>query len=56
MSRTTGLTACAFTKLLVNNKINEKGVQCPEILGQTEFNYNFVLDYLKEKGISIQSN
>ena len=56
MSRTTGLTACAFTKLLVNNKISEKGVQCPESLGQTEFNYNFVLDYLKEKGISIQSN
>jgi|TARA_B100000959_G_scaffold283409_1_gene352255 saccharopine dehydrogenase-like NADP-dependent oxidoreductase len=56
MSRTTGLTACAFTKLLVNNKISESGIQCPEKLGQTESNYNFVLDYLKEKGISIQSN
>ena len=56
MSRTTGLTACAFTKLLVNNKISESGIQCPEKLGQIESNYHFVLDYLKEKGISIQSN
>jgi len=56
MSRTTGLTACAFTKLLLEKKINKSGVQCPENLGQTEYNYNFVLDYLKEKGISIQSN
>ena len=56
MSRTTGLTACAFTKLLVNKKINGSGIQCPEKLGQIESNYTFVLDYLKEKGISIQSN
>ena len=56
MSRTTGLTACAFTKLLINNKISKKGIQCPEKLGQIESNYSFVLDYLKEKGISIQSN
>jgi lysine 6-dehydrogenase len=56
MSRTTGLTACAFTKLLVNKKIKGSGIQCPEKLGQIESNYNFVLDYLKEKGISIQSN
>jgi saccharopine dehydrogenase-like NADP-dependent oxidoreductase len=56
MSRTTGLTACAFTKLLVNKKISRNGIQCPEKLGQIESNYNFVLDYLKEKGISIQSN
>lgn len=56
MSRTTGLTACAFTKLLVNKKISGNGIQCPEKLGQIESNYNFVLDYLKEKGISIQSN
>jgi|TARA_B100001079_G_scaffold138787_1_gene118933 saccharopine dehydrogenase-like NADP-dependent oxidoreductase len=56
MSRTTGLTACAFTKLLVNKKISGNGIQCPEKLGQIESNYHFVLDYLKEKGISIQSN
>ena len=56
MSRTTGLTACAFTKLLVNNKISGSGIQCPEKLGQNESNYNFVLNYLKENDISIQSS
>ena len=56
MSRTTGLTACAFTKLLVDKKISGSGIQCPEKVGQNESNYNFVLNYLKEKDISIQSN
>jgi saccharopine dehydrogenase-like NADP-dependent oxidoreductase len=56
MSRTTGLTACAFTELLINNKIAKKGIQCPEVIGQNEKNYNFVLDYLTEKGIVINQN
>jgi saccharopine dehydrogenase-like NADP-dependent oxidoreductase len=56
MSRTTGLTACAFTELLINNKIAKKGIQCPEVIGQNEKNYNFVLDYLAKKGIVINQN
>ena len=56
MSRTTGLTACAFTKLLISKNIPAKGILCPEILGKNNEYYNFVIDYLLEKGISIQSH
>ena len=43
MSRTTGLTACAFTKLLISKNMLDKGMQCPEVLGMDENNYNFVI-------------
>ena len=56
MSRTTGLTACAFTKLLISKNMLDKGMQCPEVLGMDEDNYNFVIDYLIEKGIVIKSH
>lgn len=56
MSRTTGLTACAFSQLLIKNKINKKGIQCPEVLGQDEEIYDFILDYLNKKGITIKEN
>ena len=56
MSRTTGLTACAFTELLISRKINDRGIQCPEVLGKDEEKYNFVIDYLLNKGIIIQSH
>ena len=56
MSRTTGLTACAFTKLLISKNIPAKGILCPEVLGKNDEYYNFVIDYLLEKGISIQSH
>ena len=56
MSRTTGLTACAFTKLLISKNMLDKGMQCPEVLGMDENNYNFVIDYLIEKGIVIKSH
>ena len=56
MSRTTGLTACAFTKLLISKNIEAKGIMCPEVLGKNDEYYNFVMDYLSEKGISIKSH
>jgi len=56
MSRTTGLTACAFAELLINNRIDKKGIQCPEVLGQNEEIYTFVLNYLTRKGIVINEN
>ena len=56
MARTTGLTACAFAKLIIENKITKTGILCPEILGQNKQNYEFVLDYLKERGIRINHN
>ena len=56
MSRTTGLTACALAKLILNGKIEDKGVIPPEIIGMESKLYTFVLEYLKEKGISIESH
>ena len=55
MARTTGLTACAFSRLVLENKIKEKGVICPETLGMNDVFYDYVLDYLKDRGILIES-
>ena len=55
MARTTGLTACAFSRLVLERKIKDRGIICPETLGKNHVYYNYVLDYLKEKGISIRT-
>ena len=55
MARTTGLTACAFSRLVLENKIRKKGVICPETLGMNDVFYDYVLDYLRDKGILIES-
>ena len=56
MARTTGLTACAFAKLIIENKISQIGILCPETLGQNKINYDFILNFLKEKNIRITNN
>ena len=56
MSRTTGLTACALSKLDLEKEIEETGIICPEKIGIENRFYDFVLDYLREKGISIESH
>lgn len=56
MSRTTGLTACAFTRLLLSKENLGKGILCPEVLGKNNDNYNFIINYLTEKGIQIKSH
>tara|TARA_B100000945_G_scaffold61640_1_gene45867 strand:+ start:399 stop:1487 length:1089 start_codon:yes stop_codon:yes gene_type:complete len=55
MSRTTGLTACAFAELLISGNIKKKGIVCPEIIGKSNKHYNFVINYLTERGIIIKS-
>jgi saccharopine dehydrogenase-like NADP-dependent oxidoreductase len=55
MARTTGLTACAFSRLVLENKIKEKGVICPETLGMNNVFYDYVLNYLRDRGIMIES-
>ena len=55
MARTTGLTACAFSRLVLENKIKEKGVICPETLGMNNVFYDYVLNYLRDRGILIES-
>ncbi|MFL2941453.1 MAG: saccharopine dehydrogenase C-terminal domain-containing protein [Candidatus Poseidoniales archaeon] len=56
MSRTTGLTACAISHLLIDGKIDQSGIICPEIIGQNDGNFEFVIQYLKERGIEIKTN
>ena len=55
MARTTGLTACAFSRLVLENKIKEKGVICPETLGMNNIFYDYVLNYLRDRGFMIES-
>ena len=54
MSRTTGLTACAFSKLVLEKEIKETGIICPERIGTESRFHDFIINYLKEKGISIE--
>ena len=56
MSRTTGLTACALARLVLEDRIEGNGVIPPENIGTERRLYDFVLKYLKEKGISIESH
>ena len=56
MARTTGLTACAFAKLIAEKNITKTGIICPEILGQDKDNYDFVTNFLKDKNIRITCN
>ena len=46
----------AYGSIIIENKITKTGILCPEILGQNKQNYEFVLDYLKERGIRINHN
>ncbi len=53
MGRTTGFTACAVANLLAENKIKEKGILPPECLGFSQNNFEFILNYLKERNVQI---
>jgi len=52
MARTTGYTATAAAGLILNDLFNENGVFPPELVGKNKACYEFVLDYLKERGIN----
>ncbi|MBL7128055.1 MAG: saccharopine dehydrogenase NADP-binding domain-containing protein [Ignavibacteria bacterium] len=51
MARTTGYTCTAAVNLLLEEDFSRKGICPPEYLGSDEKNFNFILDYLKERGI-----
>ncbi len=52
MARTTGYTATASANLILNNLFNENGVFPPELVGKHKICYDFVLQYLKERGVN----
>jgi lysine 6-dehydrogenase len=51
MSRTTGYTCTAAVNLLINNLFTAKGVFPPELVGNDEPCFNFIMTYLKERNI-----
>jgi saccharopine dehydrogenase-like NADP-dependent oxidoreductase len=51
MSRTTGYTCTAAVHLMAKKLFTEKGVFPPELVGQHENCFDFVLSYLKERGV-----
>lgn len=51
MARTTGYTCTAVAELVLNEKYSRKGINPPEYLGEEKDNFNFVIDYLKERRV-----
>ena len=51
MARTTGYTCTAAANLVLNGKFNRKGMCPPEYLGIDEDNYNYIIEYLKERKV-----
>jgi saccharopine dehydrogenase-like NADP-dependent oxidoreductase len=53
MGRTTAYTASVVIRLLIENKINEKGVVPPEVLGMNERLFLTIMAELEREGIKI---
>jgi lysine 6-dehydrogenase len=51
MARTTGYTCTAALNLIANGAFDRKGICPPEYLGEKEENFQFVVDYLKARGV-----
>lgn len=51
MARTTGYTCTAAANLVLNGDFNRIGICPPEYLGINEQNFNFILNYLKERDV-----
>ncbi len=52
MARTTGYTCTAAVNLLLDGKFIRKGINPPEYLGEAENDFLFILDYLKQRGVT----
>lgn len=51
MARTTGYTCTAVATLLLNGDFIRKGICPPEYVGEDDKNFNFILRYLRERGV-----
>jgi lysine 6-dehydrogenase len=51
MARTTGYTCTAAVNLVADGKFSRKGICPPEYLGEAEDNFQFIVEYLKERGV-----
>lgn len=54
MARTTGYTCTAVARLILEKNFQLSGIIAPEIIGEDEKNYGFILDYLKKKNIYLE--
>lgn len=52
MARTTGYTCTAAVNLIAQNLFSEKGIFPPELVGKHKNCFDFVLSYLKERGVN----
>jgi saccharopine dehydrogenase-like NADP-dependent oxidoreductase len=51
MARTTGYTCTAAVNLVLKGKFSRRGICPPEYLGDDQQCFDFVLDYLKQRGV-----
>ena len=56
MSRTTGYACNAFANLIINKKFDKKGVFPPELVGNDEGCFEFVMNYLKKRGVEYKKS
>ncbi len=54
MARTTGFTATACANLVLERKFSQKGICPPEFVGAKDGCLDFVLEYLKNRGVIYQ--
>lgn len=54
MARTTGYTATAAANLVLNAQYKKKGIISPEMLGEDEGAFSFILSYLKNRKVNYQ--
>jgi lysine 6-dehydrogenase len=52
MARTTGYTCTAVAHLVADGKFSRKGICPPEYLGEDENNFNFIKQYLQDRGVT----
>jgi saccharopine dehydrogenase-like NADP-dependent oxidoreductase len=55
MSRTTGYTCTATANLLAKRLFTEKGVFPPELVGKDKACFDFVINYLSDRGVMWKS-
>jgi len=53
MARTTGYTAAAVADILLQGLFEVKGVIAPEMLGSNKLCFDHIMNYLKQRGVSI---
>lgn len=52
MARTTGYTCTGAVNLVINGRYDRKGISPPEYLGEQEDHFQFMLQYLKDRGVN----